>query len=95
MTKKFKHIVFLTRQEIINLVSQADLGEASEYLWELAEMCNQAKSNEVVALKCSINRLEKERLSGTLDFQTISMEENKLAVRLLGIAQSLIESVEQ
>jgi hypothetical protein len=56
---------------------------------ELVEVCDPAKMDEVIILKCEISLFEKNRGLGILNNEQESVEIRRLAYRILRIAKAI------
>lgn len=92
MTKDYKRIIALVRQKLKSLVAQDDLDGAAGLLSELAEICDERRTDEVAILRRGISDLNKEWCLGKISFEEASKAKNQLADRLLGIAKSFSQN---
>lgn len=93
MEKNCKLIVALVRQKLISLVAKDDLEGASGLLSELAEICDERRADEVAILRRGISEITREQLLGKVGFKEASEVKNRLADRLLGIANSFSQNM--
>lgn len=72
-------------------VGKDDLLRASMLLLELIEFCYQQRRNEALLLKANIYDIEKKEHTGTLPYEQIRRERNRLGLAILDLLDRICE----
>ncbi len=88
MRRNFQ-LFFLAENEIQSLIARDELERASELLKEVVEIFERGRFHEAILISRGIKKLQKDQISGIIDYSNVVEQGNRLSLRILTLLNSI------